>query len=203
MDWIYSEKVKEHFRHPKNILEDETKYKADGKGYVGNPVCGDMMFMAIKVNKKNNTISDCKWKTYGCASALASTSALSEMVRGMKLEDAYKIKPQDIVKELGGLPTHKIHCSVLGDKALRAAIDDYKKSSKSQLPSSKKFVQKRDDRIICDCLQVSVGDIEEAVKAGVKTFEALQARTKIGTSCGECGVEAKEVLKEYLKKYSK
>lgn len=125
MKWVYSKKVKEHFENPKNILEDESKYKADGMGMVGNPQCGDMMLVAVKVDKKKKTIKECKWKTYGCASAIASTSVMSEMVKGMKVKEAYELKPKDILKELDGLPKHKVHCSVLGDKALRAAIDDY------------------------------------------------------------------------------
>jgi NifU-like protein involved in Fe-S cluster formation len=121
--WTYTELVKDHFINPRNILEDEEAYGADGKGLVGNIKCGDQMLVVIKV--KDDAIDECKWKTYGCASAIASTSMLSEVVKGMKLEDAYKITPNDIVDKLGGLPEHKIHCSVLGDKALRAAIDDY------------------------------------------------------------------------------
>jgi NifU-like protein len=126
--WLYSDKVKEHFFNPQNIFktnqeEIDFEKEADGIGEVGSPACGDVMKMYIKV--KDNKITACKWKTFGCASAIASTSILSEMVIGMTLEDAKKITPQDIVKELGGLPARKIHCSVLGDQALRKAIDDY------------------------------------------------------------------------------
>ena len=124
-DWAYTDKVKKHFQDPQNILEDESSFKEDGKGMVGNIKCGDQMLMLIKVDKAKEIITDCKWKTYGCASAIASTSVLSEMVKGMNLEDAYKLSPKDVTKALGTLPEHKIHCSVLGDKALRAAIDDY------------------------------------------------------------------------------
>ena len=125
IEWVYSEKVKEHFTNPKNILEDESAYAEDGKGLVGNVQCGDQMLIVIKIDKEKQIITDCKWRTYGCASAIASTSILSEMVKGMRIDDAYKLSPKDIVRDLGGLPDHKIHCSVLGDKALRAAIDDY------------------------------------------------------------------------------
>lgn len=124
--WFYSDTVKDHFFNPRNILktqEEVDNYKADGVGIVGSPVCGDVMKMWIKV--KDNKIIDCKWQTFGCASAIASTSMLSVMVNEMKIEDALKIKPIDIVKRLNGLPARKIHCSVLGDKALRAAIEDY------------------------------------------------------------------------------
>jgi NifU-like protein involved in Fe-S cluster formation len=131
--WVYSETVKKHFFHPENLLTiDPSKYKADGVGYVGSPACGDMMKMWIKVDKKKDKIAECKWQTFGCASAIASTSILSVMVTekgGMSLEDALKLRPQDIVERLSGLPQRKIHCSVLGDQALRAAINDYFKKS--------------------------------------------------------------------------
>ncbi len=126
-NWFYSEKVKDHFFNPRNICrcEDEgEKFQADGVGSVGSPVCGDVMKMWIKI--KDNKIVDCKWKTFGCASAIASTSILSEMVIGKTLEEAEKIKPNEIVEKLGGLPAKKIHCSVLGDKALREAIKNYR-----------------------------------------------------------------------------
>jgi NifU-like protein involved in Fe-S cluster formation len=130
--WLYSDEVKVHFFNPKNIMteEDEKSYKADGIGMVGSPACGDMMKIWIKVDKKSEKIKDLKWRTYGCASAIAATSMLSVMVLekgGMTLKQAERITPQDILKRLGGLPAVKVHCSVLGDQALRAAIDDYKK----------------------------------------------------------------------------
>ncbi|MEJ2664469.1 MAG: iron-sulfur cluster assembly scaffold protein, partial [Spirochaetia bacterium] len=94
--WVYTDIVKEHFINPKNVLEDEEHYQDDGKGIVGNIKCGDQMMVAIKVS--NDTITDCKWKTYGCASAIASTSVMSEMVIGMSIDKAYTIRPEDIVK---------------------------------------------------------------------------------------------------------
>ena len=133
-DWVYSDVVKEHFFHPQNLFMpgEEKNYKADGVGYVGSPACGDVMKIWIKVNPKTEKITECKWQTFGCASAIASTSMLSVMVvenGGLILEQAIKIKPQDILKRLGGLPDRKIHCSVLGDQALRAAINDYFKNT--------------------------------------------------------------------------
>lgn len=138
-NWFYSKKVKEHFFKPKNILADKKvkNYKADGVGQVGSPKCGDVMKMWIKVDRKNDTIKECKWQCFGCASAIATTSILSEMVKGMPIKKAMKIKPMDIVKNLGGLPAIKIHCSVLGDKALRAAINDYAKKRKLFLASQR------------------------------------------------------------------
>lgn len=126
-NWFYSEKVKDHFFNPRNICKCEEhvkNFQPDGIGEVGSPVCGDVMKMWIKV--KDNKIVDCKWKTFGCASAIASTSILSVMAIGKTLEQAEKITPADILKELGGLPAKKVHCSVLGDKALRAAIENYR-----------------------------------------------------------------------------
>ena len=134
--WVYTETVKEHFLNPRNFLMgDESKYQYDAKGIVGNPICGDQMLMFIQVEdeedpktkKPTKVIKDVKWKTYGCASAIASTSALSELAKGRTLDDALKISAEEIEEYLGGLPKHKFHCSVLGHEALAAAIANYKK----------------------------------------------------------------------------
>lgn len=123
--WIYSDLVKEHFLNPRNFLMgDEEQYQADAEGIVGNPICGDQMKMFIQV--KDGRIQDVKWKTYGCASAIASTSALSELAKGRALEEALTISPAEIAEFLGGLPRHKFHCSVLGHEALAAAIQNYR-----------------------------------------------------------------------------
>lgn len=201
LEWNYSKTVKEHFLKPHNVLDiEEEDYNADGIGLVGSPACGDMMKVFIKV--KNDKIIDLKWKTYGCASAIGSTSMMSDIVLrngGMKLEDAFKITPEIIIKELGGLPSNKIHCSVLGDKALKEAINDYYKKT-NQLEKIKNNTKKN---IICECLSVSEEEIKMEVLEGVKTFEDLQSRTKIGTGCGKCIKKAKEVLDMYVKKYYK
>lgn len=124
-DWVYSEKVKDHFLNPRNFLfGDENKFKYDAVGTVGNPICGDQMKMFIKV--RNDKIVDLKWKTYGCASAIASTSALSELAKGKTLDEALKIDAKMIDDYLGNLPKHKFHCSVLGHDALREAIKNYR-----------------------------------------------------------------------------
>ncbi len=127
--WFYSETVKSHFLKPQNIATEDfmiEEMKADGVGEVGSPACGDMMKMWIKV--KDDQIVKCLWRTFGCASAVASTSMLSVMITengGMKINDALKIRPKDIMDRLGGLPKVKVHCSVLGDQALCAAISDF------------------------------------------------------------------------------
>ena len=130
-DWFYSEAVKEHFLKPKNIATDDKlieEMQPNGVGEVGSPACGDVMKMWLKIDE--GKIKKCLWRTFGCASAIASTSMLSTMVIGKTLEEAKKIKARDIVNELGGLPPRKIHCSVLGDQALRAAIENYEEKQK-------------------------------------------------------------------------
>lgn len=126
-DWVYTDIVKDHFLNPRNFLMgDESKFRCDATGIVGNPICGDQMKMFIKVDKKTDTITDLRWKTYGCASAIASTSALSELAKGKTLDEALKISAEDIDNYLGKLPKHKFHCSVLGHDALRDAIKNYR-----------------------------------------------------------------------------
>lgn len=128
-DWVYSETVKDHFLNPRNFLMgDESNFKYDACGIVGNPICGDQMKMYIKVDPETNKIVDIRWKTYGCASAIASTSALSEIAKGKTLDEALKITAQDVDEYLGKLPKHKFHCSILGHDALKDAILNYRKS---------------------------------------------------------------------------
>lgn len=196
MDWAYSEKLKEHFINPHNILEDEDSYQEDGKGIVGNMKCGDQMMVVIKVDKSKGIITDCKWKTYGCASAIASTSILSEMVKGMTLEQAYHLSPKEIAKELGGLPEHKIHCSVLGDKALRAAINDY-----YQRNGMLDKIKKQEARVVCQCMNVTDKEIEEAVLEGARAYLEIQERTKAGTVCGQCKEDILRLLTKYKKEH--
>lgn len=159
VSWVYTDIVRDHFFHPRNLLkpEDEAKRKFDGVGMVGSPACGDVMKVWIKVkpvfktvrdedfqaknknakskavtkkvlDQSKSRITECKWQTFGCGSAIASTSMMSTMVTekgGMTIENTLKLKAMDINARLGGLPTIKIHCSILGDQALKAAIKDY------------------------------------------------------------------------------
>lgn len=127
-DWIYTDIVKEHFLNPRNyLMGDESKFKYNASGIVGNPICGDQMKMYLQIDKKTDTIKDIRWKTYGCASAIASTSTLSELAKGKTLDEALKISAEDIDNYLGKLPKHKFHCSILGHDALRDAIENYRK----------------------------------------------------------------------------
>ncbi len=128
--WVYSDIVKEHFLNPRNFLMgDESAFECNTTGIVGNPICGDQMKMFLKINKETDTIEDIRWKTYGCASAIASTSALSEIAKGKTLDEALKIDAKQIDDYLGNLPKHKFHCSILGHEALEDAIKNYRKTA--------------------------------------------------------------------------
>jgi nitrogen fixation NifU-like protein len=122
---LYSDKVMDHFKNPRNVGEIENP---DGVGHVGNPVCGDIMELYIKV--LDNTITDAKFKTFGCGAAIASSSMMTEMVKGKTLEEALKISNKAVVEALDGLPPVKMHCSLLAEEALKLAIEDYLAKSK-------------------------------------------------------------------------
>ena len=126
---MYTPKVMEHFSNPRNVGEIPD---ADGVGEVGNPVCGDMMTIYLKI--KDDKIEDIKFKTFGCAAAIATSSIITEMARGMKLEDALKISRNDVAKELGGLPPQKMHCSNLAADALKLAIENYHRKQQGLPP---------------------------------------------------------------------
>ncbi len=124
---VYSEKVMEHFMNPRNVGEIKD---ADGVGEVGNPVCGDLMTIYIKV--KDNVISDIKFKTFGCGAAIATSSMVTELVKGKTIDEALKITNKDVAEELDGLPPVKMHCSLLAEEGLKAAIEDYRKRKKAK-----------------------------------------------------------------------
>ena len=119
---LYSEKVMDHFTHPRNVGEIEN---ADGVGEVGNARCGDIMKIYLKI--ENDIITDVKFNTFGCGSAIASSSMATEMIKGKRIEDALALTNKEVVDALGGLPAHKLHCSVLAEEAVRAAVEDYEK----------------------------------------------------------------------------
>ena len=123
----YSEKVMEHFRNPRNVGEIKNP---DGIGHVGNPVCGDIMELYIKV--KNNIIVDAKFKTFGCGAAIATSSMVTELVKGKTIDEALKVSNRAVAEALGGLPHIKMHCSVLAEEALKSAINDYLAKSKNR-----------------------------------------------------------------------
>jgi NifU-like protein involved in Fe-S cluster formation/bacterioferritin-associated ferredoxin len=197
--WFYSDIVKEHFFHPKNFMEDEAAYAEAAKGMVGSPACGDAMKVWIRVDPASERIMDLKWKTFGCGSAIASTSMMSEMVTengGMTLDEARALRPQDILSRLGGLPARKVHCSVLGDKALRAAINDWYR--RSGQPGN---IVEEQGRVIDHVLKITDQDIEEAVLAGAVTLEKVQQKTKVGTGDPSCIPEVENLIRFYREKY--
>jgi NifU-like protein involved in Fe-S cluster formation/bacterioferritin-associated ferredoxin len=201
--WFYTDAVKEHFFHPKNFLENEEEFRTAhpevAVGMVGSPACGDAMKIWIVVDRATDRIKQLKWKTFGCASAIASTSMMSVIVtegEGLTLEEARKLKPQDIMQRLGGLPARKVHCSVLGDKALRAAINDwYRKADKPDL------IEVEAGRIIDPVTKVTDHDIEEAVLDGANTLEKVQAKLKVGIGNPACLPEVENLIRFYTDKY--
>jgi nitrogen fixation NifU-like protein len=147
----YSEKVMEHFMKPRNVGVIEN---ADGYGKVGNPVCGDLMEIYIKV--KDDIIEDIKFKTFGCGSAIATSSMVTELAKGMKLDEAMKITRKDVADELDGLPPQKMHCSNLAADALHAAIEDYKRKKEGKVEE-----KKDEEKVSCDAECHVCGETEE------------------------------------------
>ena len=199
--WLYSDTVKDHFFNPQNLLINgqEEGYKADAMGRVGSPACGDEMVIWLKIDAKTEKIKECKWQTFGCGSAIASTSMLSVMVTekgGMKIDNALKIRPQDIMERLGGLPARKIHCSVLGDKALRAAINDWFRKT-----GQHSRIITEGAKIVDEKLKITDHDIEEAVLEGARTLEDVQKRLKVGVASSEAIPEIEQLIRFYNEKF--
>lgn len=198
--WFYSDIVKEHFFNPKNFLDREPKEgEFNAMGKVGSPACGDELKVWLYVDPKTEKITKFAWKTFGCGSAIASTSIASVMVtenEGMNLVEARKLKPQDIMARLGGLPARKFHCSVLCDKALRDAINDYYRRT-NQFDK----IEVEAARVIDPVAKVTDRDIEEAVLEGARTIEDVQKKTKVGV--GNPGVlpAVEELIRFYKEKY--
>lgn len=198
--WVYSETVKDHFFHPRNLLlEQPREGEYDAEGMVGSPACGDMMTMWIKVNRATDRIVEMKWKTFGCGSAIAATSMFSVMVTengGMKIDDALKVRPQDIIKRLGGLPNRKIHCSVLADKAFRKALNEYFRSS-----GQYHRIVLDGARVVDRTLNITDHDIEEAVLEGAKDLQEVQRKLKVGVGDPEAIPEIEQLIRFYAEKY--
>ncbi|MBU1036774.1 iron-sulfur cluster assembly scaffold protein [Patescibacteria group bacterium] len=197
-EWAYSDEVREHFFKPQNFVTEAPK-DYNGLGMVGSPACGDMMKVWLKIDSKTEKITKFFWQTFGCASAIAATSMLSVMVTekgGKTIAEALKITPTDIIKRLSGLPSRKIHCSVLGDKALEAAINDY-----FQRTNQKERIKASGSRVIDKELNITDKDIEQAVKDGAKTLEEVQQKTKVGLGDPNCLPEAEELVRFYVEKY--
>jgi NifU-like protein len=183
--WEYTDKVKDLFLNPKNVGEIENP---DAVGEVGSITCGDALKLMLKIDKETGKIEDAKFQTFGCASAIASSSALTELIKGKTLEEARKITNQDIADYLGGLPDEKMHCSVMGQEALEAAIAGYKGEQVAKEPHEK---------IVCSCFNVSEEKIRRvAVENHLTTVEEITNFTKAGGGCGGCIPDIEAILKD-------
>lgn len=179
--WEYTDKVREHFLNPRNVGEVEDP---DGIAEVGSIACGDALKFTFKLDE-NKRIKEAKFKTFGCASAIASASALTEMVKGMTVEEAEKVTNQDIARFLGGLPEEKMHCSVMGREALEAAIAHYKGIPEKAI----------EGQIVCECFGVTDREIERAIRENhLKTLDEVTNYTKAGGGCGNCHGAIQEIL---------
>ena len=184
--WDYTDKVMDHFKNPRNVGSIPN---ADGTGQVGSLVCGDALRLTIKVNKQTDVIEDAKFETFGCASAIASSSILTEMVKGKTIADASKITNQDIADALGSLPAEKMHCSVMGMEALEAAVQSYRQGGKPVI-----FEQEA-EKIVCKCFNVSEEAIIKAIRTNhLTTVEDVTHFTKAGGACGQCKGEIQKIL---------
>lgn len=178
--WEYTDKVTEHFQNPRNVGEVENP---SGTGDVGSLACGDALKLTLKI--EDDIIKDAKFKTFGCASAIASSSALTEMIKGMKVDEAEKITNEDIANFLGGLPKEKMHCSVMGREALEAAIADFRGEA---LPMA-------EGEIVCECFGVTDLEVTRAIQeSNLRSVEEITNFTKAGGGCGKCEDKLKELL---------
>ena len=181
--WEYTDKVKQHFLHPHNVGEIENP---DGIGDVGSLACGDALKLTFKLGE-DGRIKDARFKTFGCASAIASSSALTEMIKGLTLEEAEKITNEDLAEYLGGLPKEKMHCSVMGREALEAAIANYRGV---ELPMA-------EGEVVCECFGVTDIEIRRAIEeSNLQTVEDVTNFTKAGGGCGKCEERIEELLAE-------
>jgi len=181
--WDYTKKVKEHFLNPRNVgyIEDP-----DGMGEVGSLACGDALRLMFRLDEEGR-IHDARFQTFGCGSAIAASSALTEIIKGMTLDEAEKVTNQQIADYLGGLPEQKMHCSVMGREALEAAIENYRTGKTGQ--------KKIEGRVTCICFGVTEKDIERAIQENhLTTVEEVTNYTKAGGGCGGCHDEIEAII---------
>jgi NifU-like protein len=185
--WDYTEKVKNYFENPQNIGEVENP---DGVGEVGSLACGDALRLTFKLDEQKR-IKEAKFQTFGCASAIASSSALTELIIGKTLEEAEKLTNKDIADFLGGLPKEKMHCSVLGEQALTAAIANYRGQAIPKI---------EEGEMVCECFGVTDKEIERVIRQdGLKTREEVTNYTKAGGGCESCHDKIEAILSRILK----
>jgi len=183
--WEYTDKLKDHFFNPRNVGEIEDP---DGIGEVGSLACGDALKLTFKLDA-NRRITDAKFKTFGCASAIATSSVLTEMIKGLTLNEAMKVTNKDIAEYLGGLPEQKMHCSVMGREALEAAIENY------QIGGKKKH--ELEGNVICTCFGVTDKEIERVIRENnLTTVEEVTNYCKAGGGCGGCQGEIEKMIEK-------
>jgi len=181
--WEYTDKVLDHFRNPRNVGVIE---KPDGVGEVGSMACGDALKLTFKLDK-HKKIADVKFQTFGCASAIASSSALTEIIMGKTLEEAGKVTNQDIADFLGGLPEQKMHCSVMGREALEVAIHNYRTGD-----TSKKILE---GKVVCHCFGVTEEEITRVVRDNrLTSVEQVTNYCKAGGACGKCHNDIADII---------
>ena len=183
--WEYTDKLKEHFFNPRNVGEIENP---DGVGEVGSLACGDALKLTFKLDQ-NGKIKDAKFKTFGCASAIATSSVLTEMIKGLTLEQAAKVTNKDIADYLGGLPEQKMHCSVMGREALEAAIENYQSGGKKK--------HELEGKVVCTCFGVTDKEIERVIhENNLTTVEEVTNYCKAGGGCGGCKGEIEKIIEK-------
>ena len=197
--WDYTEKVMDHYRNPRNVgtIDD-----ADLIGEAGSLACGDSLKLFIKLD--GNKVVDAKFQTFGCGSAVAASSILTEMIIGRTLDEVKKITNKDIANELGGLPPEKMHCSVMGREALEDALKNYYGEESDEWEELELELHSHDhagDKIICTCFNVTENQIWEAIKVNnLTTVEEVTNYTKAGGACGRCRGVINDIIETYLKK---
>ena len=183
--WEYTDKVREHFFKPHNVGEIED---ADGIGEVGSLACGDALKLMFKLDK-NGRICDAKFKTFGCASAIATSSVLTDMIKGLTIEEAAKVTNKDIADYLGGLPEQKMHCSVMGREALEAAIENYRTGGRKK--------HELEGSVVCTCFGVTETEIEKVIRENNLTaVEQVTNYCKAGGGCGGCRGEIEKIIEK-------
>lgn len=187
--WDYSEKVIDHYKNPRNVGKIDN---ADAIGEAGSLACGDSLKIYLKI--KDGIVTDAKFQTFGCGSAVASSSMLTEMIIGKPVSEVRKITNKNIADELGGLPPEKMHCSVMGYEALEDALKNFKEDGYVDLES----IRSDKTELVCTCFDVRKDVIIDAIKQnGLKTVEDITNYTKAGGACGKCKGKIQSILDEY------